>query len=122
MKRLDPAHYLEAPVLALDARKRTAFDAMYQAALDQVLYRMIAERRRETDLDQRSDVLSRLLLVRDEEDPADTGLTDEELRDQLVTLLLAGHETTATALAWTFGSAHGITLAFGFTLLGVAQE
>jgi hypothetical protein len=35
MKRLDPAHYLEAPVLALDARKRTAFDTLYQAALDQ---------------------------------------------------------------------------------------
>jgi len=78
---------------------RRAFEN--QAALDQVLYRMIAERRRETDLDQRSDVLSRLLLVRDDEDPTDTGLTDEELRDQLVTLLLAGHETTATALAWT---------------------
>ena len=39
--------------------------------------------------------------MRDDEDPSDNGLTDEELRDQLVTLLLAGHETTATALAWT---------------------
>lgn len=83
---------------------RKAFEN--QAALDRVLYAMIAERRRATDLEQRTDVLSRLLLVRDEEaaldnDGADTGLTDEELRDQLVTLLLAGHETTATALAWT---------------------
>lgn len=78
---------------------RTAFEN--QAALDNVLYAMIAERRQATDLDQRTDVLSRLLLVRDEEDPADTGLSDSELRDQLVTLLLAGHETTATALAWT---------------------
>jgi cytochrome P450 len=78
---------------------RRAFEN--QAALDHVIYAEIAERRRAGDLESRTDVLSRLLLVRDDEDDADTGLTDEELRDQLVTLLLAGHETTATALAWT---------------------
>ncbi|MFL6174250.1 MAG: cytochrome P450 [Marmoricola sp.] len=78
---------------------RRAFEN--QGALDKVLYRIIAERRWAADLEQRTDVLSRLLVVRDDENPADTGLTDEELRDQLVTLLLAGHETTATALAWT---------------------
>ena len=44
-------------------------------------------------------MLSRLILVRDGEDGTDA-LDDTELRDQLVTLLLAGHETTATALAW----------------------
>ncbi|MCZ4498911.1 MAG: cytochrome [Marmoricola sp.] len=77
---------------------RRAFEN--QAALDQVIYAEIAERRTATDLASRTDVLSRLLLVRDEEDPSDAGLTDEELRDQLVTLLLAGHETTATALSW----------------------
>ncbi|MGN6253227.1 MAG: cytochrome P450 [Marmoricola sp.] len=68
-----------------------------QVALDRVIHAEIAARRTE-DLDGRADVLSRLLLVRDEEG---TGLSDDELRDQLVTLLLAGHETTATALAWT---------------------
>jgi cytochrome P450 len=78
---------------------RRAFEN--QAALDRVIYAEIAERRQAADLAARTDVLSQLLLVRDEDDPADTGLTDEELRDQLVTLLLAGHETTATALAWT---------------------
>jgi cytochrome P450 len=78
---------------------RRAFEN--QAALDNVIYAEIAQRRQADDLASRTDVLSRLLLVRDEEDPTDTGLTDEELRDQLVTLLLAGHETTATALAWT---------------------
>jgi cytochrome P450 len=78
---------------------RRAFEN--QVALDRVIYAEIADRRTATDLEQRTDVLSRLLLVRDEEDPGDGGLTDEELRDQLVTLLLAGHETTATALAWT---------------------
>ncbi|MFL6060843.1 MAG: cytochrome P450 [Marmoricola sp.] len=82
---------------------RRAFEN--QAALDNVIYAEIAERRRAEDLEHRTDVLSRLLLVRDEEaaltEPgSDTGLSDEELRDQLVTLLLAGHETTATALAW----------------------
>jgi cytochrome P450 len=78
---------------------RRAFEN--QAALDHVIYAEIAARRAADDLDTRTDVLSRLLLVRDDEDSTDTGLTDEELRDQLVTLLLAGHETTATALAWT---------------------
>jgi cytochrome P450 family 135 len=83
---------------------RRAFEN--QVALDRVIYAEIAERRRATDLDTRTDVLSRLLLVRDDDaqqtgEGDDTGLTDEELRDQLVTLLLAGHETTATALAWT---------------------
>jgi cytochrome P450 len=75
---------------------RKAF--LNQAALDRVIYAEIAERRRAADLASRTDVLSQLLQVRDEDG---AGLTDEELRDQLVTLLLAGHETTATALAWT---------------------
>jgi cytochrome P450 len=69
-----------------------------QMALDEVVFGVIAERRTAPDLEHRSDVLSRLLQVRDEDGQ---GLSDEELRDQLVTLLLAGHETTATALAWT---------------------
>jgi cytochrome P450 len=64
--------------------------------LDGLMYAEIRERRRATDLAERPDVLSRLILVADGGDR----LTDEELRDQLVTLLLAGHETTATALAW----------------------
>ena len=68
-----------------------------QTELDRVIFAEISERRGADDLADRSDVLSRLLQVRDE---SDRGLTDEELRDQLVTLLLAGHETTATALAW----------------------
>ena len=69
-----------------------------QIALDEVVFGVIAERRTAADLEHRSDVLSKLLQVRDEDGQ---GLSDEELRDQLVTLLLAGHETTATALAWT---------------------
>ncbi|HMM97121.1 cytochrome P450 [Phycicoccus sp.] len=67
------------------------------AALDALLYAEIAERRRSPDLATRSDVLSTLVRVEDHGERLD----DAELRDQLVTLLLAGHETTATALAWT---------------------
>ncbi|HEY5920962.1 MAG TPA: cytochrome P450 [Kofleriaceae bacterium] len=64
--------------------------------LDEVVYRLIAEgRTRGTD---RGDVLSILLLARDEEG----GLTDTQVRDEVMTLLLAGHETTANAMTWTW--------------------
>ncbi len=56
-------------------------------------------RRRELGTAGRVDVLSMLLEVRDEQG---NGLSEEDLRDQLVTLLVAGHETTATSLAWAF--------------------
>ena len=69
------------------------------AQVDALLLDEIAARRRVPDLDERPDVLSMLVRARD----ADGGaLDDRELRDQLMTLLLAGHETTATGLAWTF--------------------
>jgi cytochrome P450 len=67
--------------------------------LDELIYDEIARRRTEPDLEERSDVLSMLLLARDEEGRA---MSDQELRDELVTLLVAGHETTATGLAWAF--------------------
>ncbi|GAA5155156.1 cytochrome P450 [Amycolatopsis dongchuanensis] len=69
-----------------------------QERVDELLYAEIAERRTAPDLEERGDVLSRLLTVPAEDDR----LSDAELRDQLITLLLAGHETTATALAWSF--------------------
>jgi cytochrome P450 family 135 len=59
----------------------------------------IAERRADQGLDERSDILSQLVASRFEDG---SSMDDSELRDQLMTLLLAGHETTATALAWTF--------------------
>jgi len=68
-----------------------------QVALDELMYAEIRERRTAPDLAERTDVLSRL--IREGEETGDR-LSDMELRDQLVTLLLAGHETTATALAW----------------------
>ncbi len=67
-----------------------------RAAIDDMIYDEIAHRRaRPTG---GSDVLSLMLEARDD---AGRAMTDRELRDELVTLLLAGHETTAPALAWT---------------------
>jgi cytochrome P450 len=71
----------------------------HRRQVDELVYDEIARRRAAPDLEQRSDVLSLLLLARDEDGQA---MTDGELRDELVTLLVAGHETTATGLAWAF--------------------
>jgi cytochrome P450 len=68
-------------------------------AVDEILYAEIARRREDPSLPERDDVFSMLLLAEDEEGRR---LSDREVRDELVTLLLAGHETTATGLAWTF--------------------
>lgn len=68
-------------------------------AVDEVLFAEIARRRAEPDLAERDDVFSALLLAEDENGER---LTDAEVRDELLTLLLAGHETTATGLAWSF--------------------
>jgi cytochrome P450 len=73
-----------------EARKRV---------VDQLLLAEIARRRADPDLADHDDVFSALLLARDEDGE---GLTDGEVRDELLTLLLAGHETTAAGLAWTF--------------------
>ncbi|HEY0517539.1 MAG TPA: cytochrome P450, partial [Solirubrobacteraceae bacterium] len=65
--------------------------------LDEVIYEELARRRAAADLEQRTDILSLLMQARDEDGEP---MTDGELRDELVTLLLAGHETTATSVAW----------------------
>ena len=69
------------------------------AEIDELLYAEIADHRSREDLEERGDILSALILARFEDGE---GMTDTDLRDQLMTLLLAGHETTATGLAWTF--------------------
>jgi cytochrome P450 len=69
------------------------------AVADALLHEEITRRRAEPDLAERTDVLSLLLCARDEEGRP---MTDGELRDELFTMLAAGHETTATALAFTF--------------------
>jgi cytochrome P450 len=70
-----------------------------RAALDAFLYEEIERRRTEPDLEQRDDVLSLLLRATDE---AGEPMSRQELRDELVTVLAAGHETTATSVAWAF--------------------
>ena len=68
------------------------------AAVDRALYAEMARRREHPHAEQ-DDVLSLLLEAHDE---AGEAMTDKEIRDQLLTMLVAGHETTATALAWAF--------------------
>jgi cytochrome P450 len=68
-------------------------------AVDEILFDEIARRRDDPELESRDDVFSALLLAQDEDG---SRLSDAEVRDELVTLLLAGHETTATGLAWAF--------------------
>jgi cytochrome P450 len=67
------------------------------AQVDALIFEEIAERRRDPDLDERDDILSMLLQARHEDG---SPMSDRELRDELLTLLVAGHETTANALAW----------------------
>jgi cytochrome P450 len=67
--------------------------------VDRQMYAVIRERRAAADEGRRSDVLSLLLGARDEHGEP---LTDHELRDELMSLVLAGHETTANSLAWIF--------------------
>jgi cytochrome P450 len=65
--------------------------------VDALLFEVIRARRVEGGLDERDDVLSMLIQARHEDG---SPMSDQELRDELMTLLVAGHETTATALAW----------------------
>ena len=70
-----------------------------RARLDATIYRIIEERR--ADPKDRGDLLSMLMAAQDSEGDG-TGMTDLHLRDELMTLFLAGHETTANALTWTW--------------------
>ena len=86
--------------LALLGPRRAAERGTLRAALDPtdaLIYEEIRARRDAPDLAERDDVLSLLLQARHDDG---SGMTDKELRDELMTLLVAGHETSATALAW----------------------
>lgn len=69
-----------------------------RAFLDKTIYGIIAERRAHKE--DRGDLLSMLLLTR--EDDGSAGMSDKQIRDEALTLFLAGHETTANALMWTW--------------------
>jgi cytochrome P450 len=97
---LEPANTLAIILFALRRPRPgppTGSIARALERLDAVIYEEVARRREQPDLKQRTDILSLLLQARDEDGRA---MTDAELRDELVTLLLAGHETTATSVAW----------------------
>lgn len=83
---------LEKLPLPLSRRYRRAV-----RILDDVVYGLIKKRRREGG--EHSDLLSMLLAARDEDG---SQMTDEQVRDEIMTIFLAGHETTAIALSWTF--------------------
>ena len=71
---------------------------MARARLDAIIYRMIADRRASGR--DHGDLLSMLLAAQDEEDGG--GMTDQQVRDEAMTIFLAGHETTANALTWAW--------------------
>jgi len=68
--------------------------------LDALIYRLINERRASGE--DRGDLLSAMLAAQDD-DGDGTGMPDEQIRDEMVTLFIAGHETTANVLTWTWG-------------------
>ncbi len=67
--------------------------------IDKATYAVIAERRRDPSVEERRDIMSKLITAHDEDGST---LSDHEVRDQLLTLLLAGHETTANSISWAF--------------------
>jgi len=68
--------------------------------LDRVIHRVIAERRASNEA--RADLIAMLLAARDPENPAEPGMSDAQIRDEAMTIFLAGHETTANAMSWTW--------------------
>jgi cytochrome P450 len=89
-------------LLAVIGLERTERVPSFRDAVEEVdrcIMDEVAQRRSDPELEEREDVLSLLLQARYEDGRP---MSDRDLRDELVTLLVAGHETTATALAWTF--------------------
>jgi cytochrome P450 len=93
----DPRRGLVFAFLGPDRLMRLPAYRRQHEELDRELLGEIATRRRAPDLAEREDILSLLVQARDEDGAP---LSDRELRDELVTLLVAGHETTAAALSW----------------------
>jgi cytochrome P450 family 135 len=85
-----------AELMNIGRDEPTGFTKIGLSVLDRATYDVISDRRR-ADLEGRNDILSMLLQARTEDGEA---LSDKELRDELLTLVLAGHETTANSLAW----------------------
>ena len=93
----DPRQLLPVILLGPERIPRIPWFRRIMERIDGLLRREIAERRRASDLDDREDILSMLVGAHHEDG---SPISDTEIRDQLLTLLTAGHETTATSLAW----------------------
>jgi cytochrome P450 len=93
----DPRTFVTVAALGVERATRLPIFKETIAGVDALIYEEIAAHRGAEDLDERDDILSLLLQARHEDGAP---MTDVELRDELLTLLVAGHETTATALSW----------------------
>ena len=71
-----------------------------RARLDRIIHRVIAERRANPNAPQ--DLIAMLLAARDPENPTEPGMSDQQIRDEAMTIFLAGYETTANAMSWTW--------------------
>ena len=95
---LPGVEYLEKLPLPMFVRVRKS-----RERLDKVIHRVIADRRAGGSEDPPlQDLVSMLLAARDPENPSEPGMSDEQIRDEAMTIFLAGHETTANAMAWTW--------------------
>jgi cytochrome P450 len=90
---------LLAPVILIGPERIRSVPAFRRRVdrVDELIRREISERRVAEDLAERDDILSMMVAARHEDD---SPMSDAEIRDELLTLLVAGHETTATALSW----------------------
>jgi cytochrome P450 len=106
LKRLLPRLSSINPLLGIEAMRRDLGPRSpwgrfirVRDRVDGLLYNEIRRRRGDPNADSYDDILSLLLSARDDEG---NPLSDQELRDELITILLAGHETTATSIGWAF--------------------
>jgi len=93
----DPRWALPTVLLGPQRLRRSRWFRRRIEPVDRLVFEEIATRRRAADLAERDDILSLLLQATHEDGRP---MSDRELRDELMTLLVAGHETTATALSW----------------------
>ncbi|HSR94243.1 MAG TPA: cytochrome P450 [Solirubrobacterales bacterium] len=93
----DPRQLLPVILLGPERIPRIPWFRRIMERIDGLLRREVAARRRASDLEDRDDILSMLVAARHEDG---SPMNDTEIRDQLLTLLTAGHETTATSLSW----------------------
>jgi cytochrome P450 family 135 len=98
-KLLNVNQWASLAIAKPELQRRWPWQALWRRIeeADRLLYAEIAERRADPHLDERTDVLAMLVCATDEDGRT---LSDRELRDQLMTLLVAGHDTTATGLSW----------------------